>query len=71
MLETDAFCLTGPDAVLDQAEDEGGKEAQVSLAIAPDSTGKAGFSGGQEVVLVPDGALDARVRGVAGVASPA
>lgn len=65
-LETDPFVLIHPKVALDQALDEGGREAQVSLAIAPDAIGKAGFSGGQEVVLVPSPALDAPVLGVPG-----
>jgi hypothetical protein len=65
-LETDAFVLLGAKDALEQALDEGGREAQVSLVIAPDAVGKAGFSGGQEVMLVPDGALDAPVLGVDG-----
>jgi hypothetical protein len=65
-LESDAFVLVDAKSALEEALDEGDGEAQVSLAIAPDIVGKAGFSGGQEVVLVPDGSLDAPVVGVAG-----
>jgi hypothetical protein len=63
-LESDAFVLVDAKSALSQALDEGGREAQVSLGIAPDAVGKAGFSGGQEAVLVPDGSLDARVIGI-------
>ena len=69
-LQTDAFFLVEPKLALEQAIDEADAETQLSLAIAPDAVGKAGFSGGQEVMLVParspDEKLDARVIGVPG-----
>jgi hypothetical protein len=65
-LESDAFVLIDGVEALDQAREEGGREAQVSLVIAPDRVGKAGFSGGQEIVLVPAATLDAQVIGVDG-----
>jgi hypothetical protein len=65
-LKSDAFVLTDAKSALDEALEEGNGEAQVSMSIAPDIVGKAGFSGGQEAVLVPDSSLDARVIGVAG-----
>lgn len=65
-LASDAFVLVDPRDALDQAEDEGGGEAQVTLVLAPDVVGKAGFSGGAEAMLVPAVALDGPVLGVPG-----
>ncbi len=65
-LETDAFVLGDANGILEDALDNAGGEARWPLAFAPDAVGKAGFSGGQETVIVPDASLDARVEGVKG-----
>jgi hypothetical protein len=65
-LETDAFVLGNASEILEDALENAGGEARWPLAFAPDAVGKAGFSGGQETILVPDESLDAPVEGVKG-----
>lgn len=65
-LESDALVLADAKGILEDARENAGGEAQWPLAFAPDAVGKAGFSGGQETMLVPDPSLDARVSGVKG-----
>jgi hypothetical protein len=65
-LATDAFVLGDARDILVDALENAGGEARWPLAFAPDAVGKAGFSGGQETILVPDPSLDARVAGVRG-----
>jgi hypothetical protein len=65
-LETDAFVLGDANWILEDALENAGGEARWPLAFAPDAVGKAGFSGGQETIIVPDASLDAPVEGVKG-----
>jgi hypothetical protein len=65
-LRSDAFVLVDAKSILEEALENADGEVPWQLAFAPDAVGKAGFSGGQETIVVPDGSLDARVEGVDG-----
>jgi hypothetical protein len=60
---TDPLVLLPASALVDEACDHEDDEAQLDLAIAPDATGKAGFSGGALTVLVPDATIDPALSG--------